>query len=212
MLPQWALEIIRPITLILSRVFWRVRWRNKEYIPASGGVIIAANHQTYLDPFWIASQVKRPVRFLAWDAAFNWPVVGYFLRLRRRLALTVGGQRSRADSPIDSMGQRRRRRRNLSRRRSRKCGRHNAQVQTRRRAHGDGSRRADSARDYSRRRASVAVRPSFPTTRARRDHLPSLVCRSIRRTKIQRGHARRASDALQQIIESALDEKQLTAD
>jgi len=67
--------------MILVRVFWRVRWRNKEYIPASGGVIIAANHQTYLDPFWIASQVKRPVRFLAWDAAFNWPVVGYFLRL-----------------------------------------------------------------------------------------------------------------------------------
>lgn len=44
-------------------------------------MIIAANHQTYLDAFWIASQVKRPVRFLAWDAAFNWPVVGYFLRL-----------------------------------------------------------------------------------------------------------------------------------
>lgn len=58
-----------------------MRWRNKNYIPATGGVIIAANHQTYLDPFWISLPVKRPVRYLAWDAAFNWPVVGYFLRL-----------------------------------------------------------------------------------------------------------------------------------
>lgn len=81
MLPQWALEVIRPVVRVISRLLWGVRWKNSELIPASGGVIIAANHQTYLDPFWVCSLVKRPVRFLAWDAAFNWPFVGSFLRL-----------------------------------------------------------------------------------------------------------------------------------
>jgi 1-acyl-sn-glycerol-3-phosphate acyltransferase len=81
MLPQWVLEIVRPIVMVGCRLLWGIRWKNREYIPSSGGVIIAANHQTYIDPFWIAAQVKRPVRFLAWDAAFSWPVVGYFLRL-----------------------------------------------------------------------------------------------------------------------------------
>lgn len=80
MLPQWVLEICRPIVAVISKVCWRVRWQNTEYIPKTGGVIIAANHQTYLDPFWISCPVKRPVRYLAWDAAFNWPVVGVFLR------------------------------------------------------------------------------------------------------------------------------------
>jgi 1-acyl-sn-glycerol-3-phosphate acyltransferase len=47
----------------------------------TGGVIIAANHQTYIDPFWVGVPVRRPMRFLAWDAAFSWPVVGYFLKL-----------------------------------------------------------------------------------------------------------------------------------
>jgi len=81
MLPEWAIEICRPIVGFLSRVCWRVRWRETEHIPLSGGVIIAANHQTYIDPFWVGVPVRRPMRFLAWDAAFTWPIVGYFLKL-----------------------------------------------------------------------------------------------------------------------------------
>lgn len=81
MMPQWAVEICRPIVRFISRVIWRVRWRNSENVPMSGGVIVAANHQTYLDPFWVGSVVRRPIRFLAWDAAFGWPIVGYFLRM-----------------------------------------------------------------------------------------------------------------------------------
>ncbi len=79
-LPEWVLSLLRPIVAFLSRVFWRMRWRNLEHIPMDGGLIIAANHQTYIDPFWICCLVKRPVRFLAWDAAFNWPIVGVCLR------------------------------------------------------------------------------------------------------------------------------------
>ena len=41
-----------------------------------GGVIIAANHQTYIDPFWLSVPIKRPTRYLAWSAAFRWPIVG----------------------------------------------------------------------------------------------------------------------------------------
>jgi 1-acyl-sn-glycerol-3-phosphate acyltransferase len=81
MLPEWAIEICRPIVGTLSRLFWRVRWQHIEHIPSSGGIIIAANHQTYIDPFWVGVPVRRPIRFLAWDAAFSWPVVGYFLKM-----------------------------------------------------------------------------------------------------------------------------------
>lgn len=81
MLPEWAIEICRPIIGVISRLFWRVRWQHTEHIPSSGGIIIAANHQTYIDPFWVGVPVRRPIRFLAWDAAFSWPVVGYFLKL-----------------------------------------------------------------------------------------------------------------------------------
>jgi len=78
-MPQWALDLLRPMVAMLSRLCWRIRWHRTELIPLTGGLIIAANHQTYIDPFWICCLVKRPVRFLAWDAAFKWPVVGKLL-------------------------------------------------------------------------------------------------------------------------------------
>jgi 1-acyl-sn-glycerol-3-phosphate acyltransferase len=79
MFPQWALEIIRPMVGALSRAAWKIEFVGVENIPATGGVIIAANHQTYLDPFWLSLKIKRPTRYLAWSAAFRWPVVGQCL-------------------------------------------------------------------------------------------------------------------------------------
>jgi 1-acyl-sn-glycerol-3-phosphate acyltransferase len=75
-LPEPVLKVLRPCARVTSRVLWQVRWHGTENIPAKGGLIIAANHQTYIDPFWVGAQIKRPIRFLAWDEAFGWPVVG----------------------------------------------------------------------------------------------------------------------------------------
>jgi len=75
-LPQWALEIVRPIVGVMSRVIWKIEFYGLENVPAGGGLIIAANHQTYIDPFWLSLPIKRPTRYLAWSAAFRWPVVG----------------------------------------------------------------------------------------------------------------------------------------
>lgn len=91
MFPQWVLEIFRPIIWIVSRMLWRLRWTHKENIPIKGGLIIASNHQTYIDPFWIGCPVKRPVRFLAWDAAFNWPIVGWWVRMLGSWPLQLEG-------------------------------------------------------------------------------------------------------------------------
>jgi 1-acyl-sn-glycerol-3-phosphate acyltransferase len=76
MLPQWSLELIRPVVHAASRVLWKIEFRGIENVPADGGVIIAANHQTYIDPFWLSLMVKRPTRYLAWSDAFRWPLVG----------------------------------------------------------------------------------------------------------------------------------------
>jgi 1-acyl-sn-glycerol-3-phosphate acyltransferase len=76
MLPQWALEIMRPMVGAVSRVCWKIEFVGDENVPHDGGVIIAANHQTYIDPFWLSLRIKRPIRYLAWSAAFGWPVVG----------------------------------------------------------------------------------------------------------------------------------------
>lgn len=80
-LPQWAFGAIRLAFHSLSRVLWRVHFSGLENIPSSGGLIIASNHQTYIDPFWVSIPVKRPIRYLAWNESFDWPIIGRFLGL-----------------------------------------------------------------------------------------------------------------------------------
>jgi 1-acyl-sn-glycerol-3-phosphate acyltransferase len=67
---------LRPFVGFLSRLFFKIEFSGVENIPEHGGVVIAANHQTYLDPFWLSLEVKRPTRYLAWSDAFRWPIVG----------------------------------------------------------------------------------------------------------------------------------------
>ncbi len=81
MLPQWALEWTRPFIRNASRALWKVTHQGLENVPLTGGLIIAANHQTYIDPFWIGYAIKRPQRYLAWNEAFDWPVVGKLMEL-----------------------------------------------------------------------------------------------------------------------------------
>ena len=44
------------------------------------GLIVVANHQTYFDPFWICFKIHRKFRFMAWDKAFEWFLIGRFIR------------------------------------------------------------------------------------------------------------------------------------
>jgi 1-acyl-sn-glycerol-3-phosphate acyltransferase len=74
--PQWALELMRPVVGLVSRMFWKIEFLGLENVPKNGGLIIASNHQTYIDPFWLSLPIKRPIRYLAWSAAFKWPFVG----------------------------------------------------------------------------------------------------------------------------------------
>ena len=74
--PQWALELLRPIVAFISRLFWKIEFNGVENVPQRGGVIVAANQQTYIDAFWLSLRIKRPTRYLAWSAAFRWPIVG----------------------------------------------------------------------------------------------------------------------------------------
>lgn len=75
-LPPWAIQIVRAALYKIFRLFFGLHLSGVENVPREGGLVIASNHQTYFDPFWVGSPVKRPLRFLAWDAVLGWLVIG----------------------------------------------------------------------------------------------------------------------------------------
>src|SRR6185312_17500618 len=88
-LPPGLIALLRPLVGVFSRAIWRLEFKNLENIPSDTGMIVAANHQSYGDPFWLALPIKRPIRFLAWSEAFSWPVVGKAIRLLGAWPLNV---------------------------------------------------------------------------------------------------------------------------
>jgi len=57
------------------------RWRvyNRERVPLTGPVILAANHMSFLDPPLVGSALSRPINYLARESLFRFPVVSSIL-------------------------------------------------------------------------------------------------------------------------------------
>ncbi|HEY0460840.1 MAG TPA: lysophospholipid acyltransferase family protein [Pyrinomonadaceae bacterium] len=80
--PPLVIDAARYISLAAGKILWRIKYHNKENIPKNlkSGLLIAANHQTYFDPFWICAPIRRRYRFMAWDKAFGWFFVGWLIK------------------------------------------------------------------------------------------------------------------------------------
>jgi 1-acyl-sn-glycerol-3-phosphate acyltransferase len=75
-MPQWMINSLRRPVRFFSKLFWDLEFKGVENIPQNTGLIIAANHQSYGDPFWLSIPIKSRIRYLAWSEAFSWPLVG----------------------------------------------------------------------------------------------------------------------------------------
>src|ERR1035441_6113417 len=64
----------------LFKLYFRWRVYNSERLPLEGGVILAANHASYLDPPLVGSGVHRGINYLARENLFRFPVMGWVLR------------------------------------------------------------------------------------------------------------------------------------
>ncbi len=74
----FAVGVVRP----LSRLFTKRRWHGQQFVPPTGGVIIAANHLSWTDPFTLGHfvyQAGRIPRFMAKESLFRLPVIGWIL-------------------------------------------------------------------------------------------------------------------------------------
>jgi len=71
--PWYALAVVllKPLVVLSARR----RWLGAEHVPATGGVVLAANHISHVDPFFVAEfavhRVGRIARFMAKSTLFR---------------------------------------------------------------------------------------------------------------------------------------------
>ena len=66
-----AYWIVRAVLQPAMRIWFRLERQGRENIPASGPVILASNHRSFLDPFVIGVCLRRPVYFVAKQELFH---------------------------------------------------------------------------------------------------------------------------------------------
>src|SRR5690242_983908 len=72
--------IVRGILQTFFHIYFRMSRIGRQYIPEEGGVIIAANHRSFLDPFVIACMAKRPMYYVAKKEIFEYhPALAWLL-------------------------------------------------------------------------------------------------------------------------------------
>lgn len=81
----------------VSVLLYRIRVEGRENIPKRGGVLVIANHQSYLDPPVIGSMLNsRIFAFLARAGLFKVPGLGWLIGSVNAKPLSGGGNETRA--------------------------------------------------------------------------------------------------------------------
>lgn len=76
----WLFKFSRLLVLTVSKLYFRIEFEGVDRIPASGPMIIAPNHASYLDPLWVSIPIKRPMRYMTWDKMVSLPVLGSLMK------------------------------------------------------------------------------------------------------------------------------------
>jgi len=71
--PDWMYEVVRLFLTPYLLVFFRTRAINTDKVPTHGPAIVAPNHFSFLDHFFVAVYLRRKVHFMAKSQLFEKP-------------------------------------------------------------------------------------------------------------------------------------------
>jgi 1-acyl-sn-glycerol-3-phosphate acyltransferase len=72
--PDWVYEVVRVLLTPYLLLFYRARCIDSRHVPADGPAIIAPNHFSFLDHFFVAVYLRRKVHFMAKSQLFQRPM------------------------------------------------------------------------------------------------------------------------------------------
>lgn len=94
----------RGICRVFTTLWFDLKVYNRRHVPARGGVLLAANHQSFLDPMLVSVALRRPVSFFARSSLFTNPFFGGLIRRLHAFPVQQGkGDRAAVQQAIDRL-------------------------------------------------------------------------------------------------------------
>jgi len=89
-LDTWLYRVAYTIIPPLCRLFFRMRVTGTENLPAGGPVLVACNHRSNLDPFFLGSATPRMIHFMAKAELWSFKPLGWALERLGTFAVKRG--------------------------------------------------------------------------------------------------------------------------
>jgi 1-acyl-sn-glycerol-3-phosphate acyltransferase len=83
-------KALQVIARVGTTLFFNLKTYGRENVPKKGGVLLVANHQSYLDPVLVAVHLYRPVSFLAKSELFEHPFLAWLIRMLQAFPVRQG--------------------------------------------------------------------------------------------------------------------------
>jgi 1-acyl-sn-glycerol-3-phosphate acyltransferase len=78
---RWRYALVRGIFVPFMRLWWGLRIKDADRIPAEGPAILTPNHKSFFDSFFLAAATKRHLRFMGKSELFDGRLGKLFVRL-----------------------------------------------------------------------------------------------------------------------------------
>jgi 1-acyl-sn-glycerol-3-phosphate acyltransferase len=91
--PEPLRHLVAPAIDLIARLTLDLRIVHPERLPRTGGLLIVANHVSFLDPpalYVVGHRLGRRIRFVALSDLMNVPGLGWLLRRGRTITVTRG--------------------------------------------------------------------------------------------------------------------------
>ena len=71
---RWWWRLSQQLSRVFGNIFWKFRVFGLENLPREGGILLASNHQSVLDPVLVAMVLPREMHFMARRTLFRNPI------------------------------------------------------------------------------------------------------------------------------------------
>jgi 1-acyl-sn-glycerol-3-phosphate acyltransferase len=72
----WLFKVSKWLVGLFSRLYFRIEFEGADRAPREGAMIVAPNHVSYCDPFWVSIPLDRPLGYMTWERLTRLPLFG----------------------------------------------------------------------------------------------------------------------------------------
>ncbi len=76
----WVFKFTRLMVSVFCRLYFRIEFEGADRAPKEGAMILAPNHVSYCDPFWVSIPLDRPLQYMTWEKMTRLPLLGRLIR------------------------------------------------------------------------------------------------------------------------------------